>query len=84
MYFVTKHRSKRKHMKKQREKVQSFFASKDLQAERVPEVIGRSGVFRDRDKLGRSRVCCAVESQILTGSSTNPKWASMPDQIYPA
>ena len=32
----------------------------ELQAERVPEVIGRSRVFRYRDKLCRSRVCCGV------------------------
>ena len=30
----------------------------ELQAERVTEVIGRPGVFRDRDKLGMTRVCC--------------------------
>ena len=46
-------------MKAAREGSHSF-TSKDLQAERVPEVIGRPGVFRDRDKLGRSRVCCDV------------------------
>ena len=47
-------------MKAAREGSIKSFASKDLQAERVPEVIGRPGLFRDRDKLGRSRVCCDV------------------------
>ena len=37
----------------------SIISSKDLQAERVvTEVIERPGVFRDRDKLSRTRVCC--------------------------
>ena len=39
------------------EKVQSSFASKDLQAERVTEVIRGPGVFSDRDKLGRTHEC---------------------------
>ena len=56
--YVNK-RAKGNPMKAAREGSHSF-TSKDLQAERVPEVIGRPGVFRDRDKLGRSRVCCDV------------------------
>ena len=46
------------------------------QAKRVPEVIGRPGVFRDR-KLGRSRVCCDVW---VTNSNRKFQWPQVVHQ----
>ena len=52
-------------------------ASKDLQAElRLPKVIERPDVFRDRNhrinKIGLVCVVICEISQILTGNSSNP------------
>ena len=71
MYFVMlsnafrertcKHESKRKSYESSERRFNHLsLRLKDLQAERVTEVIGRPGVFRDRDKLGRTRVCCEM------------------------
>ena len=50
-----KHESKRK----SQESSEKRFDHPSLrEAESVTELSGRPGVFTDRDKLGRTRVCC--------------------------